>query len=364
MRIGPTKLIDLMYDAAFDDDAFARLPAAFAELVGGRSATIQFFDQDWTHIDFAGSYFGPEMYAKYAQHHYKDDIWINAGLAQTRGKFRSMDEIVSLDQFLKTSTYNEFFRSNGDDTMHCIATNLASDSGAIIIGIHRAHTPGAFEEDEALLLQQTVPHIRRLHLIRARLRDADMRSNMANAALDCFAFAVMVVKSDRQIVSTNAAADKILRQGDGLVSLRGKVSAKASDVDRALGHGLFNATLGRPARTGVVQLHCPNGGASRKIIVSVMPDRKQALIIVEPPNDYNAVGAHLAQFYGLSAAEIGLAETLLKGGQLEDYAIARDVRLSTVRTQLSSLLRKTDTHRQSQLIAMLARLPSIKDEKS
>lgn len=63
-----------------------------------------------------------------------------------------------------------------------------------------------------------------------------------------------------------------------------------------------------------------------------------------------------AQAYRLSAAESALLAHLLDGGTPVDFAEMRSVKITTVRTQLSSLLTKTGTQRQQDLLSLVARL--------
>jgi DNA-binding CsgD family transcriptional regulator len=65
---------------------------------------------------------------------------------------------------------------------------------------------------------------------------------------------------------------------------------------------------------------------------------------------------HLRQLFGVTAAEADLAGALLSGRRLEEIASLRGVHITTLRSQLSALLAKTDTHRQSQLMGLLVGL--------
>jgi DNA-binding CsgD family transcriptional regulator len=61
----------------------------------------------------------------------------------------------------------------------------------------------------------------------------------------------------------------------------------------------------------------------------------------------------------LSKAEAELALALLDGKTAEEIATERDVRLSTIRSQLRSILEKTGTHRQSDAVRLLSQLPAL-----
>ena len=68
------------------------------------------------------------------------------------------------------------------------------------------------------------------------------------------------------------------------------------------------------------------------------------------------MAARLSSLFALSAREAELAMLLLEGCSLQEAAERRGVRITTARSQLAGLFRKTGTTRQGQLIALLARL--------
>ena len=54
--------------------------------------------------------------------------------------------------------------------------------------------------------------------------------------------------------------------------------------------------------------------------------------------------------YGLTRAEARVARRLVSGASLKEIAAQIDVSHHTVRAHLKSILRKTGTHRQSELV--------------
>jgi DNA-binding CsgD family transcriptional regulator len=67
-------------------------------------------------------------------------------------------------------------------------------------------------------------------------------------------------------------------------------------------------------------------------------------------------GELLATVFGLTAAEAKLASLLAGGATLEQAAEQIGIARATARNQLKAVFAKTDTHRQSQLVAVLANL--------
>jgi DNA-binding NarL/FixJ family response regulator len=64
----------------------------------------------------------------------------------------------------------------------------------------------------------------------------------------------------------------------------------------------------------------------------------------------------LRDLFSLTTAEIAVAVNLRVGLTLADIAAARGVALETIRSQVKSVLQKTNTRRQSDLILLLTTL--------
>jgi DNA-binding CsgD family transcriptional regulator len=78
------------------------------------------------------------------------------------------------------------------------------------------------------------------------------------------------------------------------------------------------------------------------------------LVPLEPA--YGPIPALLTRAFGLTPAEAKLAATIAQGKALEQIAKELGIARTTVRNQLRAIFSKTNTHRQSELVALLARL--------
>ena len=184
----------------------------------------------------------------------------------------------------------------------------------------------------------------------------DAGEGLARAALDHLGHPVLIIDAGRRILLANAAAGRMLARRGGPFAGKTELQSADAEINRRLNKAVLAAIAGSgdafvvPGRDGHI---------AARVIVSAMPDHGAAFVMVEAPAHDGDFAGRLVKLYGLSPAEIALAEALLRGETLEIFATARGVRMTTARSQLSSLLRKTDTERQSQLIASLARLPRL-----
>jgi DNA-binding CsgD family transcriptional regulator len=84
---------------------------------------------------------------------------------------------------------------------------------------------------------------------------------------------------------------------------------------------------------------------------------EQLMIVFSDPSERREpVPAILQQWFGLTAAESKIAIELVRGGGLRHIAKVLHVAEATLRTQMKSILAKTNTHRQAELVALLVRI--------
>ncbi|MEJ2123293.1 MAG: helix-turn-helix transcriptional regulator, partial [Alphaproteobacteria bacterium] len=64
----------------------------------------------------------------------------------------------------------------------------------------------------------------------------------------------------------------------------------------------------------------------------------------------------LQRSFNLTQAETRLALAMAQGRTVSDYADTQNVTIGTARVQLKSVMRKTGTHRQAELVSFLVKL--------
>jgi DNA-binding NarL/FixJ family response regulator len=82
-----------------------------------------------------------------------------------------------------------------------------------------------------------------------------------------------------------------------------------------------------------------------------------AMILVADPDARTPSERDLTEFFGLSPAESRLTAALFAGKTMHEIAAQSGVQITTVRTQLSSVLRKVGVSRQAELIRILSNIP-------
>lgn len=355
--------IDLIYDAVIDDAALARLPEALAAATGARSAILLQFDGESQPTGISRFGIPDEMYARFvdlglAEH----DIWTTLPAAERRfDQAVLLDDYIDADAFRRTTFFNELYRPFGDDTARCLGVLMRRTSGGLMsVGLHRGYRQSSFGVEDCARLEGLLPHLRRLSEARGRLQAAEARAERLDAALDELPFGLAVCGPDGRLRHANARAEALLRGRDGVALDHGKLIAADPAGRDAFAEAVRAAATSTGAHGGALNARRGDEPPLRVLVVPLNSAPGGALVLLDTPE---AGGAPLDEvlrgLYGLTPSEAALAGLLAAGLSPAEAAAARKVRLSTVRSQIIALMRKTDSRGLGDLIRTLARTPRL-----
>lgn len=184
------------------------------------------------------------------------------------------------------------------------------------------------------------------------------------ALLDRFTCGAVLLDWSGAVVQLNGRADALI--GSDLFICNRRLTARDRAGDEKLQALIRSARAREPGqRTSIAPAAIRREGKPPLLlqafpIVSGMVDlfnKAHAIVtLVEPGSAPRPSEAVLQSAFGLTPAEARLAARIAHGETLEDAAEASGVLKSTAAQQLKAVFAKTDTHRQSQLVALLAPL--------
>jgi DNA-binding CsgD family transcriptional regulator len=352
-----------IYDAAFDDEAFARLSVSVARCFGARSALIHWIHDDGaTEILSHSGYFTNEQLALYAREFVAIDPWVQAtGAPDLVNEVHNLEQFVPVPQFTASEFYNENIRQMGDDTFRGLGMRLKNAHGSGFITLQRGAGQQPFEEREVRLLTRQFPHLRRMLSIRGKLSTAAQRADMLSRAFDTLGQPVLIVEAGLRLKYLNHAAELMLA-AQSVLSLRSGLVTAASAADhRLLQDGVAKALRADGPEASALALN--RAGQMLNLTVAPAPASGAAglaLILAETSRAQDSSrAARLRALYGLSPTEASLALLLADGVSPREIADLRHVAVGTVRVQIKSLAAKLGCHRQSDIVRCVARLPVI-----
>ncbi|MFE1602930.1 helix-turn-helix transcriptional regulator [Methylobacterium sp. ID0610] len=240
---------------------------------------------------------------------------------------------------------------------------VAEGSRSVFLSAERRREREMYSHREIAAIERAVPHLQRAGRIAVRLAEA-----RADATLDAFEAlrcGGILLDGNGAVLRMNARAERHI--GHGLVVVKSALLAqnRAANADlgrliasvlhpgkphEAAAHGAV--AVPRPEAPPLVLHAAPLAGAAGDLF-----QRGKAVILVTDPQDGLRPGeALLRQAYRLTSAEARLAHDLADGADLASVAAAHGITVATARTQLKAVFAKTGTHRQPELVALLARL--------
>jgi DNA-binding CsgD family transcriptional regulator len=201
--------------------------------------------------------------------------------------------------------------------------------------------------------------------IRYALGTAELRSAGSEAIADASGTPAFLLTEHGEILHLNAAARELVREGDGLIVrnnvLHAAMNAMRKRLPALLQHarGFAGALSGfptakslalqRPSRRRPLQLLAsPVSGPGTATVLLLATDPEKPIILRDDA---------LQEHYGLTGAEIEIANGLMTGYSLEEIAALRNVKVGTVRDQIKSMLGKTGTFKQLEMVKLLLTLP-------
>jgi DNA-binding CsgD family transcriptional regulator len=187
----------------------------------------------------------------------------------------------------------------------------------------------------------------------AQFRQLNHRLVCSNLLLDTIRLPLLLLDPSMRMLAANSHAQPLLERtangaGKRHVALRGVCRTKFSNAVRS-------ACDIAPHTAGSI-LRIASAPAQQVLVLPIMmrhSDRsdRAALVLVHGP-----VSQLLQQVYGLTPAEARLAMLILDGQAPGDAAISLKVSVTTIRTQLSAILKKTGARKQAELVRHLSPL--------
>jgi DNA-binding CsgD family transcriptional regulator len=242
-------------------------------------------------------------------------------------------------------------------------TGFRVDGQLWAVPIARAAVQGHFTRDEAPRLAALNPHFARMIRLSDRfgLRQAQVQLD----TLDSIACAAVLIDWKGTVTRINARAAALI--GPDLCIRRGMLRAQDTGSDRELQNliqQLRSMCLSRGGRPPGRVFIRRDGHAP--LVIEALPvaglaadafrSARAMLVITDLEGRQAPPEEALRGAFGLTAAEAKLAALLASGETLDAVADKLRIAKETARARLKAVFAKTEVHRQSELVALLARL--------
>lgn len=208
-----------------------------------------------------------------------------------------------------------------------------------------------------------LPHISRALSLQRRFQAVATQAALIDSVFARLNVPVFVLDAGAYIVLANVQAERALTRHRCLHTAAGRLVLQGAPCQRFRALLAGACTTRGPRVASAMHLRCSQEEPALQILITPLPmwhaecrnaATPRALMLLHDPQCFTySHGALLQQLYGLTPAEIRVALGLLRGASPRECAAASGISLATVRTQLSAVLQKTNTTRQSELIHLL-----------
>ncbi len=362
-------LVRSIYDAVDDERGFHPLATQLVRAFGSHRLHLLLLDehkiplvQGWDAIDLTRN--SEEDVQEYLERWNAVDPRFHVGLVRM-GEVHSDVDVIEPIAFERSMFRNEFLRGIGQ-RYSMFTTTPVMGGNLLGFAFMRPEHRGHYRAEERELATELAPHLGRAMRVRALLDAARERSATFEATLDRLPLAVALVDAEGNLRFVNAEARALLDVADGVRVDERQLSA-TRPCDAALLHSAIeevacyvergaraNAAPSRSVR--VMRSDASFGMVSLFPIASASALRKKAprarvLCIFYDPSQSPLLDPHqLRAVFNLTPVECELANALVQGRTLADFAARRGTGVETVRTQVKRLLSKTDSRTQADFV--------------
>ena len=325
-----------------------------------------------TNIVFAQRGLSPAAANAYTTRFAPLNPWLAALAATAPSQVFQDDQLLARDIAFASPYYTQWLAPQGDFGAATGLVLLREGTRQLTLEIrYPAEDQTGLRDRATALLGEAASHFRRAFEISSRSR-LSAGPGYLDGVVEDLPFTVFFVDADMRIRYSNFHAEGMRRHGSGpFSSADGILRATAPDTDAALRQLVQRAITSKRAPTSVLQINSPTTDDRYFAIARLAARNTQpyqlhdaildpgplVMLIVHGSVETASLPADLLwRAFSLTDSEANLAEALLNGETLADFAHERAVSKQTLRNQLVGVMRKTGTRRQSELVALLTRL--------
>jgi DNA-binding CsgD family transcriptional regulator len=360
-----------IFDAVLDERWAPAALKAVAKYIGASGATyllVNKLTRQVSTIAWWGSFAGSR--ADYLAHYSNIDPFRMILEKAECGSFVRLSESLPESVLRFDKWYNDFLLKGG--VCDILGGKLHENrSHIVIVGLRRSIDDVHSVSWDMKALEKLISPLRNAARLHTGLIGIGYRSPITRTTLEHVVTGVVFTHANGRIVETNHAGERLLRVGDGLIMRNGHIGARRSFETTKLAYLIAKAVAlnGDGPSAGCLLIARDNGRPP--YVVRVAPvraglagyDLPMAMILISAPEETRVSERELAELYGLSPPESRIAVALAHGKRMIELPGELGVQITTLRTQLSSILRKCEVERQSDLVRLIGSIPVVRSSR-
>jgi DNA-binding CsgD family transcriptional regulator len=356
-------LVAAIYEAALRPSHWAVVLESIVAQFKGKAAALRTFEaMPETGGLWMTHGLGRKPLDEFTRYFQARNVWearATARGASTPGTVVTSDMLLPYRELQASEFYRDFLRPHDlNDLLGLVLHDgLTPPMPRTVLSIFRGHRHARFGEADVNLAREYLPHLARSVEMNFRFAELRRLEAINRVTLTRFAPAFAYFRRDGAMLEANRAAEELFAGSDGLALVGGRLKAHAPRDDELLQRVLENGDsppfrIGRPS------------GKSPYIAVPVSlrsdaldpPDARRphlALFLHDPEVTAEPKLDVLARVYRLTPSETRMVQALVVYGSAKSIFRNTGLNRNTVRSQLNSVLRKTGTNAQAELMRLV-----------
>ncbi|MDH5518524.1 MAG: alpha/beta fold hydrolase [Gammaproteobacteria bacterium] len=205
-----------------------------------------------------------------------------------------------------------------------------------------------------------IEHFARALKIAKRLIDIDEQHEVVFSVLDRLPIALVLVDKNSRLIESNALADELLKQGEGLSQQSGCLRASSYNQEKLL-KAVRQMAKHDPATSRGQALVMNHEETQNSLMLFLAPVKNHgnegkasvAIFIAHRKSQPLSLPGELSELYGLTEKELAVTSQLVRGLSVKEISEEASVSQHTVRSHVKSVMKKTQTSRQAELVSLV-----------
>lgn len=376
--MGMPGLIRSIYDAALDASRWQEFLVRFAHEFS--SQTTMIFGQDFSDrsVEVTGGStslaahhgVGDDAMASFAAYYCRTNVWTEDERMHHEGMIVNGSKFYPDEHLPRTEWHCDWLRPL--DLFYTLAAVVEKRSHrSFNVTAVRSKRCGPYTAEEEQRLQSLVPHLQTAFALHRRLHRAEALAHASLAVLESLPMGVVLLGERASLLHANRRAQS-LATDSGLLKLseHDGLHATAHADDLRLQEALRTAVAtgsGTHLYPGTgIRLHSL-AGHELHVMVAPLPRWSEpfgehacaAVFISNPAVSLQSLEGVLRSLYGLTAAEARLAQALVNGLSLQEYADQQALSIHTVRSHFRTISQKAGVKRQTDFVRAVLTGPAM-----
>lgn len=362
------KVLDLIYDAAAENDLWRDVLTAIADLTNSQGGILFGFSflKQAVYFDYNGR-LNEECKQAFQERHLMNP-WAIYMEKQPVGRLVMSDEIMELDNLQRTPFYDEVLRPQevGHSALMAIARK---EDFAAAFNLCRTLRQGPLKAEELRLLEWLSPHMGRSAALGFRIDGYRSLRDAAFEVLDRLFDGVAILDRKARILFANETVRAL--ETEGMLRLRPTVALASSSHSPRLTAIIKAAISGAPG--GIMSIPRNADGHLLTLTVSSIrgkdlgrmsdagfKDAAVFLFVVDPANRRSISSEQIMDGYKLTQAEARVALAVSSGLNVSEAGRLLNLSPNTIKTHLRRIYAKTATESQVELAMLMTAVGTLR----